>query len=160
MNMDRRAFRLYALAMLPVARAAAWFVFRHDAHRNAAVPVPAGSAAVRIGERSFSVEIADTRKSREHGLADRDALCASCAMLFRFDAPGKYGFWMKGMRFPLDLAWIRDGKIVHIERDIPADSPAIMKPEGDATEVIETNAGALSDATIGDAVGTGVAPNR
>lgn len=40
-------------------------------------------------------------------------------MLFVFDVPGKYGFWMKDMRFPIDMVWIsQDGTVVHIEREV------------------------------------------
>ncbi|MEI7750247.1 MAG: DUF192 domain-containing protein [Candidatus Moraniibacteriota bacterium] len=151
MNIDPKALRLYAIVMLPVAIAAAWFVFRYE-KSPASVPILPGSVAVTVGGRTFSAEVADTPASRELGLGLRDSLCSDCAMLFRFDAPGIYPFWMKGMRFPLDLAWIRDGKVVFIEKNIPADSTAIMTPDAEAFEVIETNAGALSDVREGDAV--------
>ncbi|HWQ60242.1 MAG TPA: DUF192 domain-containing protein [Candidatus Fimivivens sp.] len=151
MNVDSKALRVYALVMLPVVLAAAWFVFRYE-RRPASVPIAPGGVAVTVGSRTFSAEVADTIASRKLGLGERDSLCASCTMLFRFDVPGKYGFWMKGMRFPLDIAWIRDGKIVFIEKNIPADSTAIMTPDVDATEVLETNAGALSDVVVGDEI--------
>jgi uncharacterized protein len=158
---DQKALRLYALVMLPVAIAAAWFVFRVDrASETGTARVPSGAVNVTVGGREFSAEVADTVPSRELGLGGRDSLCDSCAMLFRFDTPGNYGFWMKGMRFPLDLAWIRDGKIVHIERDIQADSPDIMYPGADVTEVLETNAGALAGARIGDRIEVGTVSER
>jgi uncharacterized protein len=153
MNIDRNAFRLYAFIMLPVAIASAWFVFRHDHESQRGIPrVSSGGVFVTVGGQTFSTQVADTPESRELGLGDRDSLCVDCAMLFRFETAGNYGFWMKGMRFPIDIAWIRDGKIVHIERDIPADSPDIMYPGVDVTEVLETNAGALSDTDIGAGV--------
>lgn len=153
MNIDRNAFRLYAFFMLPVAIAAAWFVFRHSRESQRGIPhVSSRDVVVTVGDRTFLSEVADTPASRELGLGDRDSLCVDCAMLFRFETAGNYGFWMKGMRFPLDLAWIRDGRIVHIERDIPVDSPDIMYPGADVTDVLETNAGALSDVREGDVV--------
>ena len=154
MVLDPKALRLYALVMLPVVIAAAWFVVRYE-KSPATMPIAPGSIAAIVGGRTFSTEIADTEKSRELGLGYRDSLCTDCAMLFRFDVPGIYPFWMKGMRFPLDLAWIRDGKIVFIEKNIPADSTVIMTPDTTATEVLETNAGALSGVKIGDGIETG-----
>jgi len=151
MNIQPKTLRLYALVMLPVAIAAAWFVFRYE-KQPVTVPIAQGSVAVTVGGRTFSAEIADTPASRELGLGERDSLCANCAMLFRFDQPGKYGFWMKGMRFPLDLAWIRDGRTVFIEKNIQADSTEIMTPDTATIEVLETNAGALADVKIGDEV--------
>lgn len=148
---DRKALRLYTLVMMPVVLAVVWFVFRYG-RRPAAVPTAPGSVAIMVGGRTFSAEVAETPTSRELGLGERDSLCADCAMIFRFDKPNRYAFWMKGMRFPLDIAWIRDGKIVFIRKNVPADSPDIMMPDTAATGVIETNAGALSDVTMGDDV--------
>ena len=156
MILDKKALGLYSLVMFPVVLAAAWFAY-WQTYRPEPTPVsvPAGSAAVSVGGKIFSAEIADTPAIRELGLGLRDALCTDCAMLFLFDQPGRYAFWMKGMKFPLDLAWIRDGKIVFIEKNIPADSTEIMTPDIAVTEVLETNAGALFEVNIGDAIETG-----
>lgn len=142
--MNPAALRLYALAFLPVIIAVAWFSFSrgHDE------PGP----HVRIRDRSFSAEIADSVESKRRGLSGRDSFCGDCVMLFRFDRPGNYGFWMKGMRFPIDIAWVRDGHIVHIERNVLPDHVGTMYPGTDATEVIETNAGALVGAEVGSEV--------
>ncbi|NTW15533.1 MAG: DUF192 domain-containing protein [Candidatus Moranbacteria bacterium] len=152
-HIDRKALRLYALAMLPVVIAMAWFVLRSDhAPETGVVRVSPRTIRVAVGGREFSAEVADTPSSRELGLGNRDSLCDSCAMLFRFDMPGEYGFWMKGMRFPLDIAWIRDGRIVHIEREVSPEKERVMHPGTTATEVLETNAGALSESKEGDAI--------
>ena len=56
--------------------------------------------------------------------------------------------WMKGMLFPLDLIWIENGLVVHIERDAPHFPPGtsdmslpIYAPSAPATYVLEVNAG-------------------
>lgn len=92
----------------------------------------------------FRVELADTDEERMLGLGGRDGLCEGCGMLFRFDAPGRYTFWMNGMRFPLDILWIRDGKIVFIAKNVPADFAGIIRPAAEANSVLEIDAG-LSD---------------
>lgn len=104
---------------------------------------------VRIGRAVFSVEVADTEPIRERGLGYRDTLCATCGMLFVFDHPDTYAFWMKGMRFPLDMLWIRDGSIVHIERSVDFhDQRAVYAPGQPADQVLELNAGACEQKGI------------
>lgn len=109
---------------------------------------------VKIGVRQWVVEQAPTKESRILGLGFRDSLSPGTGMLFLFPdiGPGKHAFWMEGIRFPLDIAWIRDGRIVFLERNIPADSRDIFHPSEDADAVLEVNAGELSDVVIGDIV--------
>ena len=107
---------------------------------------------VSVGERTFSVEIADTATARTRGLSGRDGLCGGCAMLFRFDTPGAYEFWMPDMRFAIDIAWIRDGRIVHIERHVAPDFQGVLHPSSEATDVLETVAGNLDGIEVGDEV--------
>jgi uncharacterized membrane protein (UPF0127 family) len=117
-------------------------------------PVSFRQSVVQIGERRFLVELADTSALRERGLGFRDTLPSGRGMLFLFPDvnPDRYAFWMKGMRFPLDIAWIRDGRVVYIERDIPFDSRDIFRPPIEADSVLETNASELSDITPGESV--------
>ena len=135
--------------MLPVAIAIAWSVFFRS---RVGTDFPTETPSISVGGRTFSVDIADTPDARTKGLSGRDGLAASGAMLFLFDVPDRYPFWMSGMRFPLDLAWIREGRIVGIKRDVPSDFAGIMIPDEPVDSVLETNAGALSDARIGDVV--------
>ena len=61
---------------------------------------------LKIGQAEVIVEVADTGEKRSQGLAGRDGLEENQGMWFRFDQPGQYGFWMKGMKFSLDFVWI------------------------------------------------------
>ena len=82
------------------------------------VAAPATSAArlpttaVTIGGRTIAVEVAATEAAREHGLSDRDALPADAGMLFDLGQTTIATFWMKDMRFPLDMVWITDDRTV------------------------------------------------
>lgn len=146
------AARIYAIVLLPIAVAIGVFFFLRDDQAGERVSdAPIGSS-VEVGGRIFSVEIANTPELRHLGLGERDSLPEDAGMLFLFDRPDTYGFWMKGMRFPIDIAWIYDGRIVHIERSIPADSKRTMYPGTPATMVLETNAGALESADVGSEV--------
>ena len=52
------------------------------------------------------------------GLAVKNQLKENEAMLFVFEKPGKHSFWMKDMKFPIDIIWLDStGKIVHIEEN-------------------------------------------
>lgn len=92
------------------------------------------------GERFF-VEIANNDKKRTRGLGGREDLCDNCGMLFEFPQKGKYGFWMNDMNFPLDLIWILDNKIVHIEKNISQDDERTFLPSIEVGKVLEINAG-------------------
>jgi uncharacterized membrane protein (UPF0127 family) len=150
--MNPFAARIYAIVLLPVAVAIGVFFFlRNDRAEEYAPDMPAGPS-VEVGGQVFSVEIANTPELRHLGLGERDSLPEDAGMLFLFDRPDTYGFWMKGMRFPIDIAWIYDGRIIHIERRVPADSVRTMYPGTPATMVLETNAGALDSINIGSEV--------
>jgi len=51
----------------------------------------------------FTIEIANTLASRQQGLMHRSSLPQDAGMLFVFDTPGSYGFWMKNTLIPLDI---------------------------------------------------------
>jgi uncharacterized membrane protein (UPF0127 family) len=88
-------------------------------------------------------EIADTDASREQGLSDRPSLPVDSGMLFVFDTPGQYGFWMKDMHFPLDMVWINvDKTVAGVTKDIlPSTYPSIFPPPNSISYVLEINVG-------------------
>lgn len=94
------------------------------------------------------VEIAKTDKEREKGLSDRKSLCQDCGMLFIFDQPGNYTFWMKGMNFDVDILWISGDQVVDITYGAKApakeDSTApktVYQSRVPADKVLEVNSG-------------------
>ena len=109
---------------------------------------------LHIGSFEVQAEVVSSREKMERGLGERDDLCLHCAMLFDFHDLGKRSFWMKGMRFPLDIVWIANGRIVHIEKNISPDTVEIFSPDVAADMVLEVNQG-ISDSygwKIGDMV--------
>lgn len=96
-----------------------------------------------VNDTSINVEIAKTSQERSKGLCCRDSLPEDQGMLFVFDTPGNYGFWMKDTRIPLDMYWInQEKKIVHIEHSASPDSyPKSFRSPEPAQYVLETNAG-------------------
>jgi uncharacterized membrane protein (UPF0127 family) len=67
------------------------------------------ATTIAVGGISVTVEIADEPAERAHGLADRDGLAPGTGMIFVFSESGPRSFWMKGMRFCLDMVWIEQG---------------------------------------------------
>lgn len=144
-GMKKLLFFLVALFLLTI-----FVVFKFFYH----TPESEGSQ-VRIGSTLFSVEIADTEEKQGLGLGGRDVLCDTCGMLFLFDHSDKYAFWMKDMRFPLDILWILDGKVVHIEQRVDFhDQYTVYRPEQSSDRVLEVNTGTCERWGIreGDAV--------
>ncbi|HEU4429193.1 MAG TPA: DUF192 domain-containing protein, partial [Myxococcota bacterium] len=64
-------------------------------------------------------DVVDTPALRARGLSGRAALAPDEGMLFLFETPAIQSFWMKDMRFPIDIVWIRDQRIVGITPDVP-----------------------------------------
>lgn len=98
---------------------------------------------VMLGGVSFSLEIADTPFLQERGLSYRAGLAPNTGMLFVFDTPSLYYFWMKDMDFPIDIIWLdQNKKVVHIESNLSSSTyPESFGPEIPTQYVIELNAG-------------------
>lgn len=99
--------------------------------------------SIKIDSKEIKVEIADTDEKRERGLSGRKSLGKNEGMLFIFQLPAKYSFWMKDMFFPLDIIWIDENKRVSaISKNIfPETYPASFSPSEDVKYVLEVNAG-------------------
>ena len=112
---------------------------------------------IGIGPAKFQVQIVDDQRSRAQGLSGRKELGSDEGMLFVFEDQGLHSFWMRGMEFPLDFVWIRDGRVVGIESNAPPDNsadPKIYFPPEPVDNVLEINAGManISNLKVGDEV--------
>lgn len=98
---------------------------------------------ITIGGKTVRVDIADTPLTQAAGLSGREQLKENEGMLFVFDKAGKYPFWMKDMKFAIDIIWITEDKhVVHIEKNaLPESYPNILGGGEDAKYVLEVNAG-------------------
>lgn len=86
-------------------------------------PLVTGTLLI-AGRVSLTVELARTPMEQIRGLSGRPGLAPSHGMLFVYNRPQPVSIWMKDMRFPLDIVWIRDGRIVKIEKHAPPLTPA------------------------------------
>lgn len=100
-----------------------------------------GPEDVRADPISF--ELADTPEEQERGLSGRSEVPHRYAMLFVFPKAGRYGFWMKDMRVPIDIVWLDEaGVVTRIDAWVdPASYPTLYYPPVPTRYVIETRAG-------------------
>ena len=101
---------------------------------------------VTVNNFDLMVYLAMNNKQIIKGLAVKNQLKESEGMLFVYRRPAKYGFSMKGMKFPIDIIWLDNArKVVHIEHSLkPCQSdtncPKFV-PGTDTLYVLETVAG-------------------
>lgn len=101
---------------------------------------------VVIGSKAFIVDVAKTEQQKEVGLSSKSALQDDHGMYFPFDHADYYSFWMKNMKFPIDIIYINNDQVVTIYHDVQnptADNQTwqIVKPTEPADGVLEINAG-------------------
>ena len=140
-------------AVMVAASAFFYFQVPSEADSRAMIlPVdPAPLVAVtKKGERSFSIEVADTEPEREAGLMFRDDMAANHGMLFVFEETRDVNFWMKNTPMPLDLIFVgQDGRIRAIKQGEPQ-SEAILSPGEPVRFVLELKAGTAARDGIAD----------
>ncbi len=92
-------------------------------------------ATAEFGGQTIELEVAKTPGQQEIGLMYRDALPSAQGMLFIFDSPRYVRFWMKNVIIPLDMIFLRDGKIKAILVNVPPCSAPPCPTYGPPTEV-------------------------
>lgn len=76
-----------------------------------------------INEQSFTLYAPDTPEGLQKGLAIFDELAPNEGMIFRGLPVGIQSFWMKDMKFNIDIIWVnKDNEIIHIVYDASKDS--------------------------------------
>ena len=116
-----------------------------------------GGEVVIDGRVTMTVEVARTAREQAKGLGGRSSLSKGRGMLFPFDEAKPRVFWMKGMLIPLDILWIREGKIMAIDANVAPprshETPTIVSHVADL--VLEVPAGFVAEMGIrvGQSVG-------
>ena len=140
----------FVLVMLITAGA---FVFSDNSQKPTQIPpTQSDTPTIIINGHKFSIEIADTSEKRTLGLSHRQSIPADEGILFVFESPGWYQFWMGGMLFPLDFVWINGDNVVDITQNVPAPvndaSARIINPKLEVDKVLEINSGQIKSAGI------------
>src|SRR3990167_703443 len=80
---------------------------------------------VSVNSEEIKAEVVSSPSDRAQGLSGRPCIEADQGMLFVFEKPGKYPFWMKDMKFPIDIVWINaDKKVIDLDVNVsPATYP-------------------------------------
>lgn len=80
------------------------------------------TATLSLKGEMLHVLVADTPARHYRGLGGRDALLPYHGMLFLFGESGRHAFVMRAMRFPIDIVWFQDGRVVDIAPNMQPDS--------------------------------------
>ena len=118
------------------------------------VEFPMGT--IKVDDIPLQVLIADTEPRRVRGLMFEDQLPYDQGMIFVFEKSGIYSLWMLNMQFSLDMIWFdQDGKVVHIEKDVPPCKTALeittcqsIIPDEEAVYVLEVTSGFVDQNNI------------
>ena len=110
---------------------------------------------VTIGTAHIAAVVAETPQALTQGLGGTTSLPDGHGMLFVMPNPGLWGFWMKDMRYSLDIVWLdASKKVVYIVADVAPDTyPKVFTPAAPASYVVELPAGyaARHDVQVGRA---------
>jgi len=111
---------------------------------------------VKIAGVTLDVNLATTKDSQEQGLSGRSELKENEGMLFIFSVPAQYSFWMKDMKFNIDMIWIgEDMHVVYIKNNAaPGSYPETYTPNKNAKYVLEVVPGFAqkNNLKVGDTV--------
>ena len=107
---------------------------------------------MKIGTKTYTLEIANDAAEREKGLMRRDAMPADHGMIFVFAGEQRLGFFMKNTRIPLDIIFLNaNGVVVSIKQMRPYDLSTTYA-DAPAKYAIELNQGqaAATGLKVGD----------
>ena len=98
---------------------------------------------VAAASQQIRTEVVSSDQEQEKGLSGRECIGPNHGMLFIFSEPGRYNFWMKDMKFPIDILWLdSEKKVIEVTADISPDSyPQTFTSANPASYVLEVKAG-------------------
>lgn len=102
------------------------------------------SATAKFADTSIELEVTRTPEEQAMGLMYRTSLPDNRGMLFQFDPPRPVNFWMKNVKIPLDMVFLRAGVVTAIEANVPpcrSDPCPTYGPNTPIDQVIELRGG-------------------
>lgn len=116
------------------------------------------TAFVALGTApEFRVGHARNAEKQRTGLAGRSELSEGQGRLFSFASQSERQVWMAGMKFPIDVAWIADYRVIAVQALEPCTEgehercPRWTFP-GDVDALLEVRVGALAGIDAGTVV--------
>ena len=113
---------------------------------------------VEVGPARLSIWVVDTPEARAAGLSGYPSMPRDWGMWFDMGRTAVAVFWMKGMRFPLDIVWIdADWRVIQVTHEASVPSPDASDQElprysagsVPVRYVLEINAGVARELGIG-----------
>lgn len=105
---------------------------------------------ITVSDRSYQVEIVRSREAMAEGLAKYDRLENDQGMYFDLSTKHLPTFWMKNMKFDIDIVWISDDLVVAVSQGYAATPERRISPESPVNAVLEVNQN--SGIKVGDQV--------
>lgn len=105
-------------------------------------------------DKTYRLSAARTAAEQEQGLSDTAPLPADRGMLFLNEAVTERCFWMKDMRYALDIIWLdASKKVVHVAADVsPKSYPKTYCAAGQYILELQAGQAARSGLRPGQAV--------
>lgn len=139
MSLNKKLFFLVIFTVLLIAS------FKHipyHCNSQACIQNNLQTRTVLLKDIPISVTLAQTNEEITRGLGGRDGLKKNEGMLFVFNKPDVYKFWMKDMKFSIDIVWIENNKVVFIHKSVSPDTyPTTFSPTQPAGLVLELPSG-------------------
>ena len=109
-----------------------------------------------VGQTKLQLEVVKKSEDRQKGLSGRTCISEGQGMLFVFEQPGYYRFWMKDMRFAIDMVWVDSSKkVLMVQANVqPKTYPKTFNSDKPALYVLEIGAGQAQ--VFGISVGTSI----
>lgn len=124
-----------------------FLVFSYITFQNETAQAPiiddTDNEVISLGGKKLKVTVADEPLEQMQGLSGREGLSENEGMLFIFEPPQIPGFWMKDMKFSIDIIWISaEGKVVGVQKSLsPETYPKTYAPPSPIKYVLEVNSG-------------------
>lgn len=116
---------------------------------NFSLDQTAEESVINIDNKSIIVEVVDSPMAKARGLSGRESLEENRGMFFVFKNLGRHGFWMKDMKFPIDIIWLKDNLVVGFEENVPVqpgvpnEDLIVYYPPEQINRVLELPAGSV-----------------
>ena len=109
-----------------------------------------GIRYITINGTPISVEVADTLPAEARGLGGRTSLAENHGMLFVFDYPSRHDFWMKDMKFSIDMIWFDENlQVIYVKKNATPESyPNSFGPAQNSKYVLEVVSGFVDQHNI------------
>jgi hypothetical protein len=105
-----------------------------------------------VDDKKINIDLAIKPEELTKGLAGLTRIPDDYGKLFVFNDNSYPTIWMKGMNFPLDIAWIDQvGKVVYVQENVPVDdsaNPKTYRSSQLANYVLEMKAGSFAEMGI------------